>query len=264
MLKQQGVNQFGVADLDSWGEKCLARKKTRMANLLKIAEPDEALYREIMLALGYKNNNVQFLELSTITPYSEIKTLKTQRLITKVLLYRAGLSDDKEDLPKDFHYSLRMNKSAWNYKGIRPANLPEKRIQKISAFLSESCEAKRLAKIFMRRIIENYTAQLDKDKAIKIATTIGSLSGIGKQRSLEILFNIILPFSMALFEQDRDGKYLNFINELYKVHPPLPDNSITKAMKKNYANSERASDIINSVLQYMGLIEIHNQGKEGR
>lgn len=172
-------------DLDSWGEKCLARKKTRMANLLKIAEPDEALYREIMLALGYKNNNVQFLELSTITPYSEIKTLKTQRLITKVLLYRAGLSDDKEDLPKDFHYSLRMNKSAWNYKGIRPANLPEKRIQKISAFLSESCEAKRLAKIFMRRIIENYTAQLDKDKAIKIATTIGSLSGIGNRGLLK-------------------------------------------------------------------------------
>ncbi|NWF76319.1 MAG: hypothetical protein HXY53_07125, partial [Nitrospirae bacterium] len=80
MLKQQEVNQFRVVDLNSWGEKCLTRKKIRMANLLEIAEPDEALYREIMLALGYKNNKVQFLELSTIMPYSEIKTLKNQDL----------------------------------------------------------------------------------------------------------------------------------------------------------------------------------------
>jgi len=57
-------------NLDLWGEKCISRKKQRMANLLKIAEPDEVLYREIMLALGYKNNKVQFLELSTIAPYS--------------------------------------------------------------------------------------------------------------------------------------------------------------------------------------------------
>lgn len=238
MLKYQGVSQLNndlsPANLDSWGGKCLIRKKNRMANLLKIAEPDEALYREIMLALGYKSNKAQFLELSTITPYSEIKTLKTQKLITNVLLYRAGLSDDKEGLPKDFHYSLRMNKSSWNYRGIRPANFPEKRIQKISAFLAESCKAGGLSKIFRGRIIENYTAQLYKDNAIKIAKTIGSLSGIGKQRSLEILFNIILPFSMALFEQDGDVKYLNFINELYKVHPPLPDNSVTKAMKHSW------------------------------
>ena len=41
---------------------------TRMENLLKIANPDEALYRELMLALGYKNNKVQFLELAMILP----------------------------------------------------------------------------------------------------------------------------------------------------------------------------------------------------
>jgi len=62
---------FNADILNHWGEKCLARKKHRMSNLLKIAKPDEALYRKIMLALGYKNNKVQFLELATITPYAE-------------------------------------------------------------------------------------------------------------------------------------------------------------------------------------------------
>ncbi|MEN3046908.1 MAG: hypothetical protein ABDH49_08040 [Candidatus Hydrothermales bacterium] len=44
-----------------------------MKNLLRITEPDEALYREIMLSLGYHKNKVQFLELALMLPYREIK-----------------------------------------------------------------------------------------------------------------------------------------------------------------------------------------------
>jgi len=60
-------------DLIHLGEKWLEIKKQRMQNLLKIASPDEALYREIMLSLGYPKNKVNFLELALILPYSEIK-----------------------------------------------------------------------------------------------------------------------------------------------------------------------------------------------
>ena len=63
-LNEDGFEKF----LDSLGEERLKQKKTRMENLLKIANPDEALYRELMLALGYKNNKVQFLELAMILP----------------------------------------------------------------------------------------------------------------------------------------------------------------------------------------------------
>jgi len=47
-----GLEKF----LDFLGAERLRRKKVRMANLLKIAHPDEALYREIMVALSYKND----------------------------------------------------------------------------------------------------------------------------------------------------------------------------------------------------------------
>ena len=76
-----------------------------MENLLKIANADEALYREIMLALGYKNNKVQFLELAMILPYSAICKLNDQETIEKALLYRAGFSKSKEGLPEDFDFS---------------------------------------------------------------------------------------------------------------------------------------------------------------
>ncbi|MGB9721728.1 MAG: DUF2851 family protein, partial [bacterium] len=118
--------------------KWLELKKQRMQNLLKIALPDEALYREILLSLGYPHNKVNFLELALITPYAEIRKLKEKTVIEKALLYRAGFTDDRDGLPKDFDFSLKMDKSVWNYKGIRPANFPEKRIKGISILLSET------------------------------------------------------------------------------------------------------------------------------
>ena len=82
------------------GNKWLKLKKQRMQNLLKIAPPDEALYREIMLSLGYPKNKVNFLELALILPYSEIKKLKDKHTIEKALLYRAGFINEKTDYQK--------------------------------------------------------------------------------------------------------------------------------------------------------------------
>ncbi len=127
-------------NLNLLGDKWLALKKQRMQNLLKITSPDEALYREVMLSLGYPKNKVNFLELALIVPYSEIKSLKDGNTIEKALLYRAGFINDKNELPEDFDFSLRMDKSVWEYKGIRPANFPEKRIKGITDLLKKSIE----------------------------------------------------------------------------------------------------------------------------
>ncbi|MGB9794778.1 hypothetical protein [Thermodesulfovibrio sp. 3462-1] len=89
-------------DISQLGNRWLERKKQRMQNLLKIALPDEALYREIMLSLGYPSNKVNFLELALITPYAEIKKLKERQIIEKALLYRAGFTDDKKRIARGF------------------------------------------------------------------------------------------------------------------------------------------------------------------
>jgi len=51
-------------DLNHLGEEWLKLKKQRMQNLLKIISPDEALYQEIMLSLGYPENKVNFLKFA--------------------------------------------------------------------------------------------------------------------------------------------------------------------------------------------------------
>ena len=138
-------------DLIHLGEKWLELKKQRMQNLLKIASPDEALYREIMLSLGYPKNKVNFLELALILPYSEIKKLKDKHTIEKAFLYRAGFINEKNGLPQNFDFSLRMDKSVWEYKGIRPANFPEKRIKGITELLEKSIE-KGLVNFFLEKV----------------------------------------------------------------------------------------------------------------
>jgi len=244
--------------LDSKGEKRLAQKKARMKNLLKIAEPDEALYREIMLSLGYKNNKIQFLELAMILPYSEICKFKTEEKIEKALFYRAGFINMGDGLPKDFDFSLKMEKSVWNYKGIRPANFPEKRIKSISGLLFESCE-KGLFKYFKQKIEENYTQVIEKSKAVRVVNKIISFQGAGKTRRLEIFFNIILPFFEVIFENGGKKENVKFLEDLYSNHPPLLDNSVTKSMKRELFKEQNESDVINSVKRYMGLIQLYNE-----
>jgi len=244
------------------GEKRLGIKKERMRNLLKIAQPDEALYREIMLSLGYKKNKIQFQELAMILPYSEICKLQDQEIIEKALLYRGGLINLKDGLPKDFDVSLRMKKNVWKYQGVRPSNFPERRIKSISGLFSESCE-EGIYEFFRKRIQENHISSLNKKNASQIVNRIISFKSIGKTRGLEIFFNILLPFYEVIFEKDGQVEVFKFLDALYDNHPPLADNSITKTMRKKLFKSKSGSDIVTSVKQYMGLIQLYNEGTKG-
>lgn len=212
-----------MINLNELGTKWLEHKKQRMQNLLKIALPDEALYREIMLSLGYPKNRTNFLELALITPYSEIRKLKKREIIEKALLYRAGFIEDKESLPKDFDFSLRMNKSVWVYRGIRPANFPEKRIKGISNLLAETLDTG-LVNFFIKRI-KSELNELSLKLALK---KMMNFEGIGIQRKEEMFFNIIMPFLMIYSEDNDLQKFLKFMFENY---PPLSDNRLIKSFK---------------------------------
>jgi len=261
-LQTEGIEKF----LDLLGDERFKQKKTRMENLLKIANPDEALYRELMLALGYKNNKVQFLELAMILPYSEICKLNDQEMIEKALLYRTGFSKSKEDLPKDFDFSLKMEKSVWQYRGTRPANYPKIRIEGISRLLFYSLEDG-LCSLFEKKIIENYSGKVDKKIAMNFSRDItevfAATRAVGKTRATEICFNIILPFFAVIFEERGESKYADFLYKSYDLHPPLASNSITRTMGAQVFRDEKndARRIVTSVRRYMGLILLYYKDK---
>lgn len=231
-MTNEQLNKFA----DIW----LEEKKQRMANLLKIALPDEALYREIMLSLGYPKNKVPFLELALLLPYSEIQNLKTKELIEKALLYRAGFIDDHSGLPSNFDASLRMHKSVWTHKGTRPANFPEKRIRGISSLLSETI-SKGIVNFFLERILSEVNNTNPKN-AIK---RIMNFEGIGLSRKEEMFFNIIFPFMLVYSNENKIHQFLFFLLENY---PPLKENKLIKQISKKYNLKPQ------NVKEYMELI----------
>lgn len=231
--------------LNKLGNKWLEEKIHRMKNLLKIALPDEALYREIMLSLGYPKNKVQFLELSLLLPFKEIQQLKTQPLIEKALLYRAGFSQDTSGLPKEFDTSLKLDKSYWIYKSIRPANFPDKRIKDISHLLAAATE-KGIYKYFSDQIEKNCQEVNENVSSKKVVEELMLFKGVGISRKREMFFNIILPFFLA----DNNFKTChNFLMKIFETHPPLDENSI---IKKFYNEHEFK---ITNVKEYFGAIK---------
>ncbi|MDW8109927.1 MAG: DUF2851 family protein, partial [Candidatus Kryptonium sp.] len=217
-------------DLNHLGEQWLYVKIQRMRNLLKIAEPDEALYREIMLSLGYPKNKIQFLELALLLPFRVIKDLKEEEKIKTALLYRAGFSDVKKGLPEDFDFSLRMDKSVWEFKKIRPANFPNKRIIKISQFLSEMTSTG-LVKFFVEKIKKEMKNLKNPKEAKECVIRIMDIKGIGIDRKREMFFNIIMPFTMAYLE-NKEPETIEFLNRIFELHPPLSENTTTRKFKK--------------------------------
>lgn len=260
---------LAVHKLSVLGEKWLEAKIQRMRNLLKIAEPDEALYREIMISLGYPKNKLQFLELSLMLPFREIRNLKKRDIIEKALLYRAGFIESQEDLPNNFDLSLRMDKSVWDFKRIRPANYPDKRIQGISYLLAESISCgifyffnqKILNVLDFSLVEQNSWAEptpvrselnhiLAPKKAKIIVAKIMNFKGIGMERKREMFFNIILPFCLA-YNENQNFKLVQFLEQIYESHPPLSENSTIKAFKF-IIDKSKYSELIYSTKTYFG------------
>ena len=241
--------------LNDLAGKRLSIKKERMKNLLEIAVPDEAIYREIMLSMGYSENKLQFHKLSLILPYSQIRELKTKETVEKALLYRAGLSNDKKELPDDFDFSLRMSRKLWKYRNVRPANFPEKRIKQMAVLLYQTMEDG-IYKYFKFRIQENYKNGSNKKSAVKAVNKILSFKGLGKNRKLEMFFNILLPFYLVSFEKESDKKMLKFLTDVFEFHPALPDNLVIRKAKSLFAGRHNISEEFpNTAKTYFGLIQ---------
>lgn len=151
-------------------------------------------------------------------------------------------------MPKDFDFSLRLDKSVWNYKGIRPANFPEKRIKGISNLLAKTSNDG-IVNFFVKKLrveIHNSEILLKEQNTKSILKTIMNFEGIGIQRKEEMFFNIIMPFLIVYSDDNEMQIFLKFMFENY---PPLLENNLVKSFKLNYPQVK----IVN-LKTYMGAI----------
>src|SRR6185436_9184642 len=108
----------GAEDLDALGEEWFAERRARMERALERTPGDEVLYREILVALGYKHNKAAMAELARRCPLALLDG--DAGAVERRL--RAGAAE----LPR----------ALWRLRNVRPANHPWRRLAEMARFVA--------------------------------------------------------------------------------------------------------------------------------
>jgi len=256
-------------------------------------ETGQALFRGMMRALGYAKNTKPFEDLADRMPLNSIESREGLATKQALLLGTAGLlpsqrwqgkfarEKEVQELEQIWQSAGKkvktMKEGDWNFTHIYPNNSPVRRIVAQSYLLERYCQGKLLAGILQlvkeaptpggHRVLENgltvagdgyWRDHFDFD--VRSKTKISAL--LGNSKAGEIIVNVILPFAFSWGELANEAKLTENAIELYRNHPKLAENCITRHMKKQLG-IEESLDF--TACQQQGLIHVfRNYCREGR
>jgi hypothetical protein len=283
--------------LNTAGEERFKQKAMHFqAEILRFAQKEEAeqvLFRGIMRALGYAKNTKPFEDLANRMPLNSIESREGLTLKQALLVGAAGLlpsqrrqgkfarEKEVQELEQIWQSAGKkvkpMKEGDWNFSHIYPNNSPVRRIVAQSYLLERYCEGKLLAGILQlvkeaplpggHRVLENsltvtgdgyWRDHFDFD--VRSKTKISAL--LGNSKAGEIAVNVILPFAFSWGEVANEAKLTENAIELYRNHPKLAENCITRQMTKQLCLKEPADF---TACHQQGLIHVfRNYCREGR
>jgi hypothetical protein len=160
----------------------------------------------------------------------------------------------------------------WYPSSTRPANFPARRLTAIAAFLhyfgtsilnvllqpvQKPAEDLRLREVlrswldlFSRpiHIYWSYHFQFDGNKFSAPKRLIG------KERSKILIVNVVIPCLLAWAEMTRDTRLEEILHQVYRHHPRLCENSITRLMKHRlFGEGDRAKSLIRTAHRQQAL-----------
>lgn len=150
-----------AGDLDALGEAWFAARRERVHRLVERLGPDEALHREILVALGYKRNQAAMAELARRCPWSSVAGRPAGEVEARYHAAAAALPP-----------------SIWRLRNVRPANHPRRRLSGMARVVA-AAGPEGLAGLARRG-----TAGLDPD----------GTGLIGAARAKEVELNVFVPF----------------------------------------------------------------------
>jgi hypothetical protein len=160
-----GVETEG--DLGMEGEAWFAERRSRMGRALERAAADQVLYREILVALGYRQNKAGMAELARRCPLASLEG-DSGAIEAQLMRGAAG-----------------MPPAMWRLRGVRPANHPWRRLSGMARFLAAAREGGLARGLEARSSsLEAMAAWLDPD----------GTGLIGRGRALEVALNVFVPF----------------------------------------------------------------------
>ena len=279
-----------IARLGAAGDERFRMKTSTCVSRLDAEGPEEVLYRGIMRGLGYEKNTGPMEELASRLPLNMVREISglDPRRLGALMLGVAGLLPSLrfgglENIPQgwgdtetarmekawaDYGIADRMEAAAWRLSGIRPENLPARRIVAAGFILSRCGGAPGRWAVRVARSETLGRAQLDLEHGLTVKVTgywarhydFGIASRVavglvGRYRAREIIVNAVLPWLAAVA-----GRYsVPWLErrswEAYAAHPPLQQNWITKYLARKALGSAEAAGL--SARHQQGLIHIH-------
>src|SRR3989339_560193 len=291
-VKQAPV-QKTISFLQGAGESRMLRKVENLrARLVKSDNDyDEVLYQGIMGALGYRNNQLPFMQLAKTLTYKKIRQIikqypadKRPLVIQSLLLNTAGLEPEIFDgFTEPAKYYLKclnefaglsdgLKKIGWDWRipGGRPANSPYRRMAGMSYLLTR--EPSLFAGII--KMITKQSADVRKEliqllsvPAIGFWSTRSTFDSksftkeyalIGKERADAIILNVVIPLVFLYSQSEKNSGLPESVLNLYRSYPKLMENYYTRFMKQRVFKSDLKlyPDAVKTASTQQGLIEI--------
>ena len=252
--------------LDEAGDQRFQARSRGFSMELRDADPEEVLYCAVMEALGYAANRKPFRELAQAVPFERLSSLRgepraTRLLAIKALLLNAAgllslVTPDEEGeqlgaLVKYLPSTRKIDPGRWRLTGARPANHPVRRIQGAANLIDRHIDSGLV--LGFEEAIANGAARI-------LTGRLTVRPHIGSGRAREIAVNVALPFIHARAVLGGDADSARLPVELYRSFPGLPDNGITREMKRVLDPENEALDLAGA-RRHQGLIHLYRAMK---
>jgi hypothetical protein len=269
--------------LDAAGQERLRRKAERLALRMAEAGADQALYEEVLMALGYKHNKIPFRRLAGLVPVEQLRACAgtDARTAYALLLGAAGLLPASlfsrwDETTRRHVRSLwdawwkhrerwehrMMTRDDWRLAGLRPANSPVRRLAAAAWLftrpvpLAESWAA--WGRQGAARAVARVSAQVGdvRDDYWERRWTWGGprqdepAALIGPDRAQVLAVNVVLPFLAA----QEEGPV--FPPGLLAALPAESSNALVKQTAFNLFGPHHPDALYRTGLRRQGLLQI--------
>ncbi|QHI69513.1 DUF2851 family protein [Tichowtungia aerotolerans] len=254
--------------LENAGMERMRQKALRLAWLMQERGEAQAVYEETAAALGYKNNKVSFRKLAQTMPLSALARYGDDwETVYAVLLGISGLLPKQPGAKwstesKAYFRSLwdcwwheehcwedviRMNRSDWNFSGVRPLNHPVRRLCVLAQWVSGG---------FFQCLEEKSVCSETAFQALEKSFWNQRIGWTGKEKKTELIgkgrlqaieLNVFVPYRLAKGEGSALGKL-----------PAESMNSVIKEAAYILFGPDHSSRLYRSAMARQGLLQIHS------
>jgi hypothetical protein len=284
VLKQYSPDERRFV-LEAAGQERLRRKAERLAIAMEEKGIEQAVYEEVMPALGYKNNKLPFRRLASLLPVTDWPALTGGDPVHAyaLLLGISGLMPP-EPLPRwddetrrfvrrlwrhwwryqERFASRALDARMWRLDGLRPANHPVRRLMAAAALFTSSpslverwksistgtTRGQEACRLVVHTLTNVRAAYWSRRMSLGSRPTGKPIALIGPERAGAICANITLPFWAAQGARD------SFIHEATACLPSEPDNGLVKQTAHYLLGRDHAPSLYRAPVCKQGLLQI--------